>query len=185
MGCSSIWQNARSGSERLSVQIRSFQAPCPRRSWGIVLYTMTRGSTPWGRTLPNWRNWQRIRFVSDRLSVQVRYSALRIKLERFPRRPHKPCTWVRIPYPRFWGISSSGRAPALQAGGRGFESFMFHLYWDVAKFGIAPDLGSGDRGFESRHSNFASVAQWEALLPCNQRVVRSSRTGSLCLIAPD
>ena len=24
-------------------------APCPRRYWGIVLYTMTRGSTPWGR----------------------------------------------------------------------------------------------------------------------------------------
>ena len=27
---------------------------------------------------------------------------------------------------RFWGISSAGRAPALQAGGQGFESLILH-----------------------------------------------------------
>lgn len=32
---------------------------------------------------PNWRNWQRVCFVIRRLSVRVRYSALRIKMEWF------------------------------------------------------------------------------------------------------
>lgn len=34
---------------------------------------------------------------------------------------------VRITPLSFWGISSTGRAPALQAGGYGFESRIFHL----------------------------------------------------------
>ena len=43
----------------------------------------------------------------------------------------KKKVWVRIPslphYTQTWGISSSGRAPALQAGGDRFESGMLHV----------------------------------------------------------
>ena len=39
-----------------------------------------------------------------------------------------------IPYATLWGCSSSGRAPALQAGGNGFDPR--HLHQEVAKTGI-------------------------------------------------
>lgn len=61
---------------------------------------------------------------------------------RIPVRTEKNCIWanssegehmsckhitrVRVPIGPFWGCSSVGRAPALQAGGSGFESHQLH-----------------------------------------------------------
>lgn len=39
----------------------------------------------------------------------------------------KHITRVRVPIGPFWGCSSVGRAPALQAGGSGFESHQLHF----------------------------------------------------------
>ena len=37
------------------------------------------------------------------------------------------------PQALYGGLAQSARAPALQAGGRGFESLCLHHYWGVAK----------------------------------------------------
>ena len=49
---------------------------------GKPAYTRRHGGRLPGAYLkPDWRNWKRVCFVIRRLSVQVRYSALRIKME--------------------------------------------------------------------------------------------------------
>ena len=50
-----------------------------------------------------------------------------------------------------WGLSSVGRATALQAVGQGFEPPSLHqtLYRGLAQSGSAPALGAGGRRFES------------------------------------
>ena len=48
--------------------------------------------------------------------------------------------------PRIWGCSSAGRAPALQAGGQGFESLHLHHLANVKEMGrlgrTETDMGS-------------------------------------------
>src|SRR5690606_22670455 len=74
-------------------------------------------------------------------------------------RPFTAVTRVRIPYGSFffniknyfiivlWRISSAGRAPALQAGGRRFEPvILHHNYGRVAKWLNATDCKSVPSG---------------------------------------
>ncbi len=65
--------------------------------------------------------WQRVCFVIRRLSVQVRYSALRIKLERFHdgliSHVHGFESHIRDDT-----VAQKSRAPPCQGGGHGFKS---------------------------------------------------------------
>ena len=51
-------------------------------------------------------------------------------------------SWVQIPFPLLWSLSSAGRAPALQAGGHRFEPYSDHQYARVAELADAQDLKS-------------------------------------------
>ena len=55
---------------------------------------------------------------------------------------------------RLWGCSSTGRAPALQAGGSGFDPHQLHhmFHWSN---GRAPASGAGDVG---------SIPAWDKLM---------------------
>ena len=51
--------------------------------------------------------------------------------------------WESRWLPDFWGYSSVGRAPALQAGGRGFESLCLHGGKKESERGGIQEIGDG------------------------------------------
>ena len=57
--------------------------------------------------------------------------------------------YLKIRDPNPWGCSSAGRAPALQAGGQGFESLHLHQQSKIepcVRFVIVPSMGfEGER----------------------------------------
>ena len=62
-----------------------------------------------------------------------------------------------------WGVSSVGRAPALQAGGRGFKSHTFHI-WVGSESANAADCKSapfGGSGLDTYPTHLAAVVQME------------------------
>ena len=62
-----------------------------------------------------------------------------------------------------WGVSSVGRAPALQAGGRGFKSHTFHI-WVGSESANAADCKSapfGGSGLDTHPTHLAAVVQME------------------------
>ena len=68
---------------------------------------------------------------------------------------------------QIWGVSSIGRAPVLQAGGRRFDPVTLHQI----KFGVyvspvrRPALGAGGRRFESCHPDHIksplNIKRWQ------------------------
>ena len=62
-----------------------------------------------------------------------------------------------------WGVSSVGRAPALQAGGRGFKSHTFQI-WVGSESANAADCKSapfGGSGLDTHPAHLAAVVQME------------------------
>ena len=49
-----------------------------------------------------------------------------------------------------WGISSAGRAPALHAGGQGFESLILHHFYVQNQDGLTPEPKTGALKFNMR-----------------------------------
>ncbi len=81
-----------------------------------------------------------------------------------------------------WGRSSTGRAPALQAGGCGFDSRRFHTYDAVAETvrqGPAKPRTPVQVRAASLDKSGAGVAQLEEQLICNQQVGGSIPSASL------
>ncbi len=67
---------------------------------------------------------------------------------------------VRVQLAPLWGCSSAGRAPALQAGGRGFESH--HLHSSSAfEVGHVEDVVEGRRRAPGRCLEVAILAEAE------------------------
>ena len=63
---------------------------------------------------------RRSRLRICRICVRVRLSLLLLLV---------PNLLKRVYILRIWGISSVGRAPALQAGGHAFKSHILQLFW--------------------------------------------------------
>ena len=62
-------------------------------------------------------------------------------------------------------ISSAGRAPALQAGGRRFEPvILHHLQAPVAQLDRASDYGSEGYGFDSCRARHIIIGKWLSLV---------------------
>jgi hypothetical protein len=76
--------------------------------------------------------------------------------------------------PCFWGISSVGRAPALQAGGQRFESAYLHHYSSIAQLVERPTVNRTVTG--SSPVRGASTARWRSGL--THRPFKAAFTGS-------
>ena len=68
------------------------------------------------------------------------------------------CAVAVIDPRRPWAASSSGRAPALQAGGARFESAVVHVF-GIEEDGNLPDSDSGETRFDSGGPDHGSLAE--------------------------
>ena len=81
---------------------------------------------------------------------------------------------------RLWGLSSAGRASALQAEGHRFEPYRPHLknYGWIPEWPKGADCKSVGNAFEGSNPSpsiqYADVAQLAEQLICNQQVIGSS-----------
>ena len=90
-----------------------------------------------------------------------------------------------------WGLSSAGRASALQAEGHRFEPYRFHILkenGEIAQLARAHGSYPWCRGFESPSrylteksvtNKYGILAQLGEHLPYKQRVIGSSPIGSI------
>ena len=84
-----------------------------------------------------------------------------------------------------WGLSSAGRASALQAEGHRFEPYRFHILkenGEIAQLARAHGSYPWCRGFESPSRYlYGILAQLGEHLPYKQRVTGSSPVGPILL----
>ena len=84
-----------------------------------------------------------------------------------------------------WGLSSAGRASALQAEGHRFEPCRSHQYGWIPEWPKGADcksVGNAVEGSNPSPSTYADVAQLAEQLICNQQVIGSSPIIGLKLI---
>ena len=84
-----------------------------------------------------------------------------------------------------WGLSSAGRASALQAEGHRFEPYRFHILkenGEIAQLARAHGSYPWCRGFESPSRYLCGIlAQLGEHLPYKQRVTGSSPVGPILM----
>ena len=85
---------------------------------------------------------------------------------------------------RLWGLSSAGRASALQAEGHRFEPYRFHILkenGEIAQLARAHGSYPWCRWFKSSSRYlYGILAQLGEHLPYKQRVTGSSPVGPIC-----